>query len=89
MQDFEEGIKLVDNIWAKVTSLGKSYVLRSSISPKMEWKLECFSLENEIKLWSKKQNISEIEKQVPCFLVELQKSTGLICDRFAEKKLGT
>lgn len=72
MQQFEDCVKLVDNIWAKTISLGKVYVLRSSVTSNGKWKLHCFCLGKDIKQWCMKQTRSDIEKQKKSLELESQ-----------------
>eukprot|EP01125_Pyxidicula_operculata_P017088 TRINITY_DN5946_c0_g1_i3.p1 TRINITY_DN5946_c0_g1~~TRINITY_DN5946_c0_g1_i3.p1 ORF type:complete len:209 (+),score=28.67 TRINITY_DN5946_c0_g1_i3:20-646(+) len=45
MEDFIQNLAVVDDLWAKVTSLGKRYVCRSKISEdNKQWELSCINL---------------------------------------------
>lgn len=65
MEQFRQGLKIVDGIWSCVTSLGQRYVCKSSTSPDgYEWVIQCLSLDGKVDLWSKTFSQEQIQKKV-------------------------
>lgn len=61
--EYKSGLQQVNNIWMNISSLGKRYVLKSSVLSG-EWQLQCLSLDDLVSLYSLRLSHEQANEKV-------------------------